>query len=1389
MKGLFILYFSFVFAIAFGQDFSNLKFEKYSTNEGLSSSTCTEIYQDKDGFMWFGTIDGLNKYDGYAFKTYRPSVNDPHAISNNRILSITGDSRGNLWIGTSNGLNVFDRNREQFFHINLSNRQETGSNRSNVINDVLYDSKRDHIWVATNNGAYQIKLEASSAKDYDELEVRSYTQTPYSSNSLDNNEVSSILKDKQGNVWLATKGKYLNKYKPGINAFERTEVEIGDTYNLKHLPKILIEDFDGDFWIGNDLSKMVFWDRSKHVFSVKKIVDASVPIFNIYIDSKNIFWITTDGHGIYLYDKNKGVIEHIEHDEDDPFSLPNNQISSALEDNSGIYWLSTYNKGICKLVLAKSDFKHFFHKPGDENSLSSERAQAVLQDAKGRIWVGTDGGGLNLFDPETGSFKHFFAEANNSRGLSSDKITFLEKSYNGNIWVCTWDAGLNLFNPETNRCFRYDHDPKSENSIGDNSVWCAKEDKHKGLWVGTQTSGLNYLDHESNRFVHFKSNALDTSSIASNFVFSLFIDSKERLFVGTSVGLNMLSLDEVYSKDFTSVEFKLVENKNLQGHRINFITEDKRGNLWVGSDRGLHKLDSALNYLCFYTKNDGLPNDLVVGIQEDRHGYIWLTSRGGLTQFDPQTNKFVNFNVHDGVQGLEFQSKSIGVLQNGNIIAGGINGINIFNPKNFIGRTDSISSVITKISLFNKPVHVGDTINNRVLLTKPLSELEQVEFKYNERHVSFNFVALYYQSPERIQYAYRMKNIDDNFIISGSNRTANYSNLPPGEYEFQVKASLNSDWDSAAQTSVNIVILPPFWKSWWAYSLYFIVLSLVTWFGLMYYTKMVKEEKEHELDQMKLSFFINVAHEFRTPLTLILNPLDKILESVNLNEAKESAKTIQQSSHRLLNLVNQILDFRKVDEGKAEINQVTGDVVQFSKQVFDLFLDMACQKSIDYSFLSEIETLEVGFDPDKIEKILTNLLSNALKYTNSKGKVVLEINKSQTQLSANRYRLLKKPGLEVLEIKIVDTGIGFSKEHLNHVFKRFYKPDNTKAGTGIGLNYTKSLVDLLGGEINVESRLGEGTTITVLIPFFAKSDKKGLKPMEPGDYNFDQVAVQSVGYELDSESELGGEPVVEPEIQETANDRIKTILLVEDNKLLQAQVKKELEKEYRVLQSFNGADGLQMALRHYPDLVISDIMMPEMDGFELCAKLKDNFDTCHIPVILLTARSLDKDKIAGYKTGADDYIPKPFNMQVLKVRLRNLIASRIKLREKFDALGGLYISKEVTTNSTDEAFLDRATKVVVDHIDQSDFGLDVLLSELSVSRSTFFRKISSITGHSPTQFIRSIRLKYAAELLLKKDVPIKEIAYMSGFNSTSYFSKTFREHYGMTPNEYILKNS
>lgn len=1367
---------------SYGQ-YSNLKFENFDTSKGLSSSTCMDIFQDHEGFLWFGTIDGLNKYDGYEFEVYRNILDDPASLSNNRVNVITEDQWGRLWIGSSNGLNVFDKNTARFQKIELSKKKGTALKVREEINGLFYQKRTNCLWVATKNGLIRLLLDHTEAGAYEYARSIHYTNRPNDPTSIDNNDVSNVLEDKQGTIWLVTKGNNLHKYNPKSNNFRRYSIDFSSNQYLNHLPKQVLIDKEGDFWIGNDISHLFLYNLKTNTFKNVSPLNKSVPVFHLYQDKKGLVWASTDGDGLILMDKKRGLIQHLQHNPFNPFSLSNNQPSKVLEDSKGVYWIATYNTGINKLAISKTSFGHYFYKSASTEGLSAKIAQSVLEDSQKRIWIGTDGGGLNLFDEKRGTFRHFRSRAGDPNSLSSDKIVSVIEGDKDVLWVCTWDAGLNKFDSKTGRVKSYKYNSANPYSIGQNTVWCAQKDSNGFLWLGTSTAGLNVLDPNTEKFYHFKNIPGNPKSLISNFVFSLFVDSKNRLFVGTSQGLCVTNLNDFKGRIPVKINFSEVRIKHIQGSRINYMMEDKQANLWVGTDLGLYELYPDLRLKRAYSSLNGLPNNLIVGIVEDPIGNIWITSKGGLSCLNPKTGIFKNFNVHDGLQGTEFQSKSIYKTSDGRIIAGGINGFNIFDPKAISFTSNFVQPVINEIRLFNKKINAGEEINGRVLLNVAETKLKDILLKHDQGYISFGFVALNYQNPERVKYAYKLEGLDENYINAGSSRIANYSNLEPGDYTFEVIASIDGQWDQARKTIVNLKVQSPPWKSWWAYCFYWIAFGTLLYFGVNYYTRKVKEEKEQELDQMKLNFFINVSHEFRTPLTLILNPVDKILSSFNdPEEVQKSAQIIQRSSRRLLHLVNQLLDLRKMDLGKSPLEINNLNIVRFSKDVFLLFEDLAKAKGIQFMFESSKMDIHGMFDPDKIEKILSNLLSNAVKFTDNGGTVSMSVSESYRDCSSPYLMFFKKFKKErVVKIMVRDTGIGLKKEELNKVFERFFHPDSSKTGTGIGLNFIKSLVEIHKGSIFVESEYQKGSCFTVEIPADLSQGKKEKESdFVNSNYQIDRNSLTSAEYEIAISNE--SEDAVLSE-EEATNK--KMVLIVEDNRELRSHLKKELSGQFQVKEAANGLIGLEKVKKYYPDIVISDVMMPEMDGFEMCRQIKNEIETSHIPIILLTARSLEEDRIEGYDTGADEYLSKPFNINVLKARIRNLLEARKRAKERFASIGGLLPSSEIATNSVDEMFLDKTTKIVLANMSDPDFSLEDIIREIGIGRSQFYRKISSITGQNPSNFIRTIRLKYAAELLISKQYSIKELTHKCGFNSSAYFTKTFKELFGCTPTQYI----
>lgn len=1373
--------------VIFGQ-FNNLKFENLDTFNGLSSSTCVEIFEDKEGFLWFGTIDGLNKYNGYEFEIFRSVLNDTSSISNNRVNTIAEDSKGHLWVGTNNGLNVFNKETNSFTRINLYSQLSLASSSQKIINDLFYDNTSNTLWVATNIGLFKIALSEYDTNE-DDLKLTYYLNDPSNLSSIDNNSVNVIVKDEKNTIWISTNGENLNRYNADDDNFDRVYIQKKEPYELDHIPKKVFIDSDGDFWIGNDLSNLILWDRKHNEFNHVYLEEKSVPIFDLYQDKKGMFWVSTDVHGMYLFKKDESIIkQHIIHDFSDSFSLPNNKPSKIFEDSNGILWIGSHDKGVSKLNTANYSFGHYYYQPNNPNGLSEKTVQSVLQDSKDRIWISAYNGGLNAFDEETQTFKNYTNNLRYNNSLSSNKIMYTFESHDGAIWICTLDGGVNKFNPDSGVFEVFLHDIKNPNTIGQSSVWTGVEDSKNRIWFGLRTEGLSLYNPKNKTFKNYKSTYGKENRLVSNSVICTFIDSENRLYIGTSLGLNVVDLNKVEEYIPKDIEFIHVKEKGIEGGGVNYVTEDHLGNIWLGSDSGVYKLDANLNLVKSYSSQNGLPNNLVVGIKEDNNFNIWITTKGGLSLLNPITHLFKNFNAHDGLQGTEFQSKSIEKTKNGRILIGGINGFNIFQPNDIkILNSVALKPQITKFKLNNKSVYVGDSINGRVLLNKTISKLKDLHLNYNENYISFEFVALNFDNAEQVQYAYRMQGLDNEFINVGANRVVNLSNLESGDYVFEVKASNNGQWDKAQTKFINITIAPPLWKTWWAYLIYFIIGAFIVWVIGYYYTLKVKESQQHDLDQMKLKFFVNVSHEFRTPLTLILNPVDKILSNFNNNPEviKTSAVSIQRSARRLLHLVNQLLDYRKMDVGMFPLQKEKGDIVNFSQDIFSLFKDLAKKKSINYNFKTTSESIKCLFDFDKVEKIITNLISNAIKFTNNGGNITVSISKVKEQETKSNVPFLKGKKLtNYIQIEVKDTGVGLDKEEQKNIFSRFYNVDVTKSGTGIGLNFTKGLVEIHGGEILVESKHQEGTTFIVKLPLDVKSKPKKVESVQN---EFLINSMKAVEYDMFiSNANLAAEKQDKNVIDN--NKKLPVVLIVEDNKELRVHLTNDLKGSFIVIEAVNGVEGLKMVQKHFPDIIISDVMMPKMDGFEMCKAIKTELETCHIPIILLTARTLEEDRIEGYVNGADGYLSKPFVTSVLRARINNLLETKDRLRKRFSEIGGILPASEITTNNLDEAFLDKATRIVLKNVGDVDFKQDDLLKEMNIGRSQFYRKINSITGHNPSYFIRTIRLRYAAELLLKSDHSIKEITHISGFNSTAYFSKTFRELFEVTPSQYVENN-
>jgi len=1335
-----------------------MQFKHISVEDGLPSNNIQSILQDSDGFFWFGTKDGLCRYDGYSFLNFTQSRFDSLSLSNNHITSIIEDKNKNLWIGTYNGLNMLDRETYQIKRMNSIFNDSTGTFHINS----LMVSEDDLLWICTNNsGLYSLDININK--------LSSYLHSEQDSTTIVDNCVYDIIENRNKGLLVGTK-KGLDLLDQNTHLFSRI-LKNREVRSLVFYPDSSV--FIGGITLENYYYKL---DSNNVLYKIQLLESIPSKQIKSLIDSDGNQWMSLSDNGLIYTDVNNKK-HRLLFDKSNSDGISSNSINTFFEDRLGNIWIGTEDAGI---NVHEKISRGFIHIKDNylSNGLQNNRVGSIYQDSEGDIWIGTKmNGKLSKFDRETLTFTHYRINASDDTSINNDFIYSITEDKPGFLWIGTQN-GLYHFDKSTGNAKAFFSHHKKQGGINPNTIFALLNDGDS-LYIG-YNNGLDIYDAKRKTYMFYDS-ATGSKGLSNNKINVIYKDSKDNIWVGTMHGLNL------YNKGTGGFRHYLNDPDNpnsISENNIQSIHEDGNHNLWIGTKRGINLMDRDANSFKSYDVEDGLPGNSVYGILDDNNGNLWISTNNGLSKFNPKTITFKNYNIYDGLQANEFSGSVYCKTKNGEMLFGGNNGFNIFNPDNITQNSEIPSVFIIGFKLANKEVQVNSTNSP---LKKHITQSEGITLTYKQSVMTFEYVALNYTTSKNIQYAYMMEGFEDQWNYVGVKREATYTNLDPGDYVFRVKASNNDGLWNEEGVSIKIKKLPPPWRTWLAYVIYFILFLGLLFLFWIYTTKRAKEEKRHEQDEMKLRFFINVSHEFRTPLTLIQNPVEKILLNINDPEViKSSVSTIKRSTSRLLNLTNQLLDLRKLDMKRDSLSLVEADIISFINTIFLLYENLAISKNINFSFKSNQKKFIVLFDPDKIEKIVTNLVTNALKFTDSGGSVTLSIFKITQKIKLQRKRVN-----EFLEIRVQDTGIGLKEEQLKEVFSRFFHVDNTKAGTGIGLNLTKNIVDLCGGEIMVESKYMEGSTFIVHLPTELRSRKVSsdiLKSQQINEYKFNIDALASSEYSVS---------VADNKISTESKDFNKTsinrenkpvLLIVEDNTELRIHLKNELSDCFNIIEANDGSKGIAMVHSYYPDIIISDVVMPEMDGFEMCRKIKSEIDTCHVPIILLTRKSLEEDKILGFDTGADDYLPKPFMINVLRARLKNLLEMRRRLREKFLTLNGVRSYNDLVTSSLDEAFLDKTTNIIMKNIDNSDFGVENILKKLGISYSQFYRKISALSGQNPSKFIRVIHLKYSTKLLLENKYSIKEIAYMSGFSSTAYYSKTFRELYGITPTQFIEKN-
>jgi ligand-binding sensor domain-containing protein/signal transduction histidine kinase/DNA-binding response OmpR family regulator len=1311
-------------------------FDNYTLENGLPNNTVHQAFQDSRGYMWFATNHGVCRYDGIRFTSFRNDPTDSTSLSGLLARVIYEDKKQNLWIGTeSGGLNRFNRKRETFEHIlPADSARGIGTSVKTIAED-----QHGRLWLGTNIG---IKMYDPQTKD-----VQWYPFIGNNSSSPSDTYVRVLQFDVNGKLWVGT-----NAGLDIFDCFTRKFSRVYDSYRaLKDEIWEIYSDPEGMLWVGtynNGLFLINPASRQIQKINLNGNREWSKTIRSVARDSNGLYWIGSRA-GLYIYNSEKKTAEWFGNIENEQKSLVNNSILNVFKDAAHNLWICTRG-GISLMVPARQIFRHYKALPNNSKYLNNNEVYAAWVDTSGNnIWIGTDKGGVNILDRKRELFTYMTHDINNSNSVAGNCIKSFMDDGKGNMWIGTYKDGISVFNVKSKRFTHFRHDPANPSGLSSNSVWALHKDKTGNIWVASD-AGLDLYNERTNGFIHQNINSKNQQ------VTWISEDSTGYLWLGLS------SVVAIFKPGAG-----IINTFREQG---SCFYEDTKGRYWLATkNNGLVLFRGHHGPSKYYDERNGLPNNQVFQILEDNGGNLWLSTANGLAMFDPENETFTNFDKSDGLQNNQFHYGAACRLPGGELIFGGINGFNLFDPAKVVKNNYWPPVVLTDLRIFNKSVHINDQFS---VLHSSISETKEITIPYEYNIITLEFAALNYVRPEKNRYKFKLIGFDKEWNESGVKSSATYTNLDPGQYTFSVIAANNDNVWNKEGLQIRIKILPPFWKTGW-----FNLLLILTVSGLIYMIILFKVNREkikqqldierikvrqlNEVNDIKLRFFTNVSHEIRTPLTLIIGPLERIKNTEMPQELMSShIEIMHRNANALLTLVNQLLDFRKLETGNLKLELQQGDLVLFIREIVNSFSSMAADRDIQLKFGAYNESMLTWFDPDKLEKILNNLLSNAFKFTEKQGtvSVYMTIGVDESFDSHDEF----------IEIVVKDNGIGIESKNRERIFHRFFQVSENKSegGTGIGLALTKELVKLHAGEIFVDSEPGKGTRFTVRLPLIKEySEQRDISPptKEADDYA----------------AEKEGTPKKE---LLAAN----ILLIIEDNADVRQFIRHNFESHFHIEEAADGPSGLRLAQKLLPDIILSDLMMPLMDGNELCKKLKADEFTSHIPVILLTALSSKQHTIEGLSSGADDYITKPFDISILQTKIENLLSLRNSMRRKF--AGELIVSPaNVAVTTPEEMFLRKAVEVVEKNIDDTELDIETFCKQMGVSRMQMYRKLSAITGMTVKEFIRDIRLKRAARLLEQKNLNVSEVAYAVGFKDLSHFRKCFREKFGMNATEYLKK--
>ncbi|WP_281310092.1 two-component regulator propeller domain-containing protein [Flavobacterium flavigenum] len=1319
----------------------------YTSDSQLSSSLINSIYQDSKGYIWIASEDGLNRYDGAKFITYKHIKNNPGSVLNNYVKTIFEDRNKNLFFGFINGLQVYNHATDSFSNILITDN--TVTKMSPHVSCMLH-RKNGEVLVGTSGyGIFKIDFKKQRMVAMPiKMPIPTYM-------------IHEIYEDKKRNLWILSQDRGLWKVRPD-NTAEQVFLSKEHTDNTSSI----CEDKNGNLFVGTLNHGLYVYNREEKKF-ISYNPSVSLPVKKLFLDKNNKVLIGTDGMGLHVYDPIEKKITMANFNVSN-FDFSMSKIHSIIEDKSGNLWMGLYQKGILLLPPKENNFNYLGYQSLSNNIIGSSCVLAVHKDRKGILWVGTDGDGLYGISADNKKQYHY-------KGAKRLTVMCVFEDSNGNLWIGTYMNGLAKLNRSTNKFdfvdILFDRENKPVKSI-----FTITEDHNKNLWIGSLGGGLFSMNLNTNEVVNNDSNAKDHKNVLGNqYVNCILPAQNNRLYVGTYDGLYCLDLK---TKNYIK---KGGVNHMLPQKIIYSINEDTKGNLWIGTSEGLIYQPKDGKNTVTYTIDNNLPSNIICAIERDKNNNLWLSTNHGISKFNSKSKKFSNFYFNDGLQGNEF-SKNASFLdkKNGEIIFGGMKGVTYFNPEKITYSTKSSNVYITGFYIQDKSVKKGMKSDQFEIVNSALIDAKSVNLSYDDNSFSIEFSTLDFTNQQNVTYFYSLEKNKWNKLQQGVN-TVTFDNLEPGTYNFKVKAELYGKYTSVRP--LTITIHPVWYFSFWLKCLYGLLFLAILYFvSVQIKQRKLAQKKiqEHlqnkQINEAKLQFLTNIAHDIKSPISLVINPLLKLINSDEDITRQKWYQVMYRNSEKILQLVNQVMDVRKIDQGQFSLNFKKTDIIASIREVILLFEEQLQEKNIQLELHYKIPELFAGVDPKYFDRIIQNVISNAVKFVPNDGRIDVFIEE-------NNFPDIQDKSLSTFTVTISDNGNGINEKDIAKIFDRFYQSKNGRKqhseGTGIGLHLTRSIVELHGGTIFVENNpQNSGCRFIITIPIREDQIKEDL------EYKNKKTKI------TDFQKNTPSIALEEPQEHCSASTAGKRkILVVDDNEEIRDYIFKELAVYYKILTSHNGKEALELVLKEPFDLIISDVKMPVMDGITFCRKVKKNININHIPIILLTAQSHDHNQLEGLDIGADSYITKPFNMEILKKTVVNLIRTRDLLKNNFSGNQSQDDKiKKITMESADEKLIMKIMNFINNNLSNTDLNVEMIANEIGISRVHLHRKLKELTNQSSRDLIRNIRLKQAGELLASKQTNISEVAYLVGFSNVSKFSTSFKQFYGMSPKLYMEEN-